>query len=452
MSQTPLVLPAQFDYARLACYDELTKRHLGHWPRMILRPVLEGTLARGQTWMYVQNLPALAEAAGLRHTRDASVGLKTLVGYHILDVQPWPLIERKAASIVVAINVLFSQWTAPISNTYTQLEQWLDGLEQPEPSVREAWLRCFIEQQEAKLLQISPMPRTAVRPEGSAHSGYIGPGRDAGRDAEGGQSARPENVGSLPTKPGGVSASRLPPSRDESGPVAKSVTDGPDVRPASAAAVTFSARVTEAEQGSATETAQNATDSARENAAEPAVAKNATDPCVTDAQTASVTVPMARSAVSPRTPLAIAVQQEQVQPGLNELPGDKSPSEQLQLPPRPRARSRSVAKSATAPKVTWQQVRDLERDLVAVIGMADFHSRRVLWLQKMIYRFPDELNYCLERHAQLEPTGYFKPNRALDAGRPPGTDHRIKWLIVAVARAAGIVRWRDVAPGCAPIE
>ncbi len=397
---------ADFERARLGAYDQMRRHDLGEWPRKILDFILWGTFASEQTRMEIRSLTWLAAGAGLPSKVAASIGLGELKRWDVLDIAPWPLLRGKASSAIAGVNVLFSGWNAPENPAYKVARQVLLGLEEAE-NLREAMRQCFVEDsfvqiREGKVL-VSVTHRTAVRPDVSAPVGHALPGPDVDKAVRGGESSACPESGGSPVATGRLQSPSGPDS-DCDGSVAENITVGKAERPSTGVLRLEPFR--------------------------------------------NITLPNETLAVSPQTPL---VQEDQVQGELSEEQRKREYHRRTT-----RARARTVMLNVTLPpaRATWAEVAHYKERLRSWVGTEDLEKNSRLWVEKMIYRYPDAVAATLERAENMVKRGLlaFFPNAVKDAGRLPGTDHRIKWLVVAIAREAGVSHWADVVPALAPIQ
>lgn len=391
---------AHFDTARLRFYDKLRDCNFSKAQRFCLFSILRRSWDIGLTRAWIPKLEYFTNdndfEDGHLHKPDASIALRDLRRMLVIQEEP---------RFLYGINVLFYNWKVKELKPKGQLFMRLDG--GPVPDLPEALRLTFVE------LGQKVLPACATGVSQGVDPGHIISGRDVDLRREDHEPTSPQQPGS-PTgraqegKPPGHSGSSLEQSvsvgatAQISPSVSKILTTGSDVFPWGVSKILTTAI------------------SRRENASE------------TGAVRKILTTPEPPTQNPPCAPVVQEVQQVQ---GLNEL--QRNIEDPVQ-----RARARGVRKILTVREHV--RLEDLVRGWV---GDEDMQRSWRLWIEKAIRNFPDDTDYTVRRLMALERdhADYFR-------GKTPQERqaHKIKVLVVALAKQAGVSSWKKVRPGPEP--
>lgn len=406
----------QFDAARLGAYDAMRRYQLSKKQRKVVDFLILSTLAMSRARAWFPSFNDLVDGTGL-YKPDLHLILNELVVAHVIDVDPWPPRKGVAFSALYGLNVLFDNWLLPADKAYIRAQQGLLELQDPD-DLRAAIFENFVERG-PRSLNTLPVSGFGVS---KAALGHTAADRDVNLAAEPRGSRDVPGSGNTPRHHFSPEAGCPPGGAPVPvGTVSDLQTVGAGVPPA-----TVSDSLTAAK-------------SAREIRAAEAVSKSLT------VNTNSAATVSGASAFPLVLPLVITEEQGE----LNEEQRSKPSTLKEQ-----RARARGASKSLTVAGLTMGELVSLEQRVLAWVGPEDFSRSQKLWVNKILLNFPDTVSAVFARIDSMTQKGQltFTPHALRDDGRPPGTDHRIRWLVAEIAKAAGVKSWAEVREGVFPRE
>jgi hypothetical protein len=93
-------------------------------------------------------------------------------------------------------------------------------------------------------------------------------------------------------------------------------------------------------------------------------------------------------------------------------------------------------------RISWAEQRRLEELVRGWVRDEDMHRSENLWVRKAIRNFPEAVEESVARMWDLQRT---RPNYFKDHG------HKIRVLVIDLAKTAGVKSWAQVRPGPEPI-